>query len=68
MTRNVGTVDRVLRVVLGIVLLALPFVLESSLRWLGLIGVVPLITGIIGACPAYSLLGIRTCPAVQQRA
>lgn len=67
MTRNVGTVDRVLRVVLGIVLLALPFVLESGLRWLGLIGVVPLVTGIIGSCPGYSLLGIGTCPIAPQK-
>ncbi len=61
MTRNVGSVDGWLRVIVGLVLLALVFVLEGGARWLGLIGLVPLITGIAGTCPAYSLLGIRTC-------
>ncbi|HEX6142280.1 MAG TPA: DUF2892 domain-containing protein [Geminicoccaceae bacterium] len=60
MTRNVGNVDRWLRVIAGVVLLALVVVLESNARWLGLIGLVPLLTGIAGTCPAYSLFGIRT--------
>jgi hypothetical protein len=68
MTRNVGSVDRVLRIVLGLALLALPFVLESGARWLGLIGLVPLLTGIAGSCPAYRLFGIRTCRLADQRA
>jgi hypothetical protein len=61
MTRNVGTTDRVLRVILGLVLLSLLFVVEGGARWLGLIGLVPLLTGLAGSCPAYRLLGIRTC-------
>jgi hypothetical protein len=68
MTRNVDTVDRVLRIVIGLALLALPLVLESDARWLGLIGLVPLLTGIAGSCPAYRLFGIRTCPLANQRA
>lgn len=58
---NVGSVDRMLRIVLGIVLLALVFVGPKTM-W-GLIGVVPLVTGLLRTCPLYSLLGIRTCKA-----
>lgn len=60
MSRNESNVDRVLRVVLGLVLLSLVFVGPQTL-W-GLIGVVPLVTGLIGVCPVYSVLGISTCP------
>ena len=57
---NVGNVDRLLRVALGIVLLALVFMGPKTL-W-GLIGIVPLVTGLIGSCPVYRLLGLSTCP------
>ncbi|MGC9128117.1 MAG: YgaP family membrane protein [Acidithiobacillus sp.] len=56
---NEGSVDRVLRVVVGIMLIALVFVGPKT-PW-GWIGLLPLITGLVGVCPAYSLLGIRTC-------
>lgn len=59
MLKNEGAVDRVVRVVLGLALLALVFV--GPRTWLGLIGVVPLVTGIVGSCPLYRLLGISTC-------
>ncbi|MDU8944383.1 YgaP family membrane protein [Ovoidimarina sediminis] len=60
MTRNEGTLDRALRIIAGLVLLSLVFVGPQTL-W-GLIGIVPLVTGLIGWCPAYSLLGLNTCP------
>lgn len=60
MEKNEGTTDRVLRVIVGLVLLSLVFVGPQSL-W-GLIGIVPLITGLVGVCPVYTVLGIRTCP------
>ena len=60
MSRNEGTIDRVLRVVLGLVLLSLVFVGPQT--WWGLIGLVPLVTGLVGSCPVYSILGISTCP------
>jgi hypothetical protein len=63
MKLNVGGIDKLVRIIVGLGLLALVFVLESNLRWLGLIGVVPLITGLVGYCPLYSLLGLSTCPA-----
>ena len=59
MTHNAGTLDRVLRVALGLALLSLVFV--GPRTWLGFIGVVPLITGLAGYCPLYRLLGVNTC-------
>ena len=61
MGKNVGTVDRVLRVVAGAALLSLVFVGPQTPG--GWIGVVPLATALIGFCPAYRILGIRTCKA-----
>ena len=63
MTVNVGTVDRVIRALVGIVLLAMVFVGPQT-AW-GWIGLIPLLTAIVGICPAYSLLGIRTCPSAE---
>lgn len=60
MTKNEGTIDRALRVIVGLVLLSLVFVGPQTM-W-GLIGIVPLATGLIGMCPLYSILGINTCP------
>jgi hypothetical protein len=57
--RNEHTVDRVVRVVVGLVLLSLVFVGPHTL-W-GLVGLLPLVTGLLGSCPAYTLLGIGTC-------
>ncbi|MEN8658278.1 DUF2892 domain-containing protein [Marivita sp.] len=60
MTKNEGTIDRVLRVIAGLVLLSLVFIGPQTM-W-GLIGIVPLATGLIGFCPLYSIFGINTCP------
>ena len=68
MKANVGGVDRVLRIVAGLALLALAFVLEGDARWLGLVGLVPLATGLVGYCPAYALFGLSTCPMQPKRA
>ncbi len=57
---NEGTIDRFLRVTLGVVLLALVFVGPKT-PW-GWLGIVPLATGLLGSCPLYSILGISTCP------
>ena len=63
-SRNVGGIDRVLRILVGIVLLAMFFLFpDASWRYWTLIGIVPLATGLMGWCPAYTLLGIKTCPA-----
>lgn len=59
---NVGQIDRLIRILLGLVLLSLPLWLDSPWRWLGLIGLIPLFTGLSGRCPGYRLLGLNTCP------
>jgi hypothetical protein len=59
---NVGSIDRVLRIVLGIGLLALVFILEGNARYWGLVGLLPLATGLFRFCPAYSVFGLSTCP------
>ena len=59
MKTNVGTVDRVIRIVVGLVLIALVFVGPQT-PW-GWIGIIPLATGLISSCPLYSLLGLSTC-------
>jgi ABC-type polysaccharide/polyol phosphate export permease len=59
MTANIGTVDRILRIVVGLVLIALVFVGPQT-PW-GWIGVVPLLTALIGFCPAYAIFGFNTC-------
>lgn len=62
MKANVGGIDRVLRIALGIALLAMVVVLEGGARYWGLIGIVPLTTGLLRWCPAYTLFGLSTCP------
>lgn len=60
---NVGGIDRILRIVVGLALLAGFFLnADASLRWLYLIGIVPLATGLMSTCPLYSILGFSTCP------
>ena len=57
---NEGTIDRILRVIVGLALLSLVVIGPKSL--FGLIGLIPLLTGLIGFCPAYKILGLNTCP------
>ena len=61
---NVGSIDRIVRVLIGLVLIGLT--LSGTIGVWGWIGVVPLATGLIGWCPAYTLLGINTCPMKTQ--
>jgi hypothetical protein len=63
MTRNEGNLDRGLRIIVGLILLSMVFVGPQTV-W-GWIGLVPLITGLVGTCPVYSVLGIRTCPVAK---
>lgn len=60
LTKNEGAPDRVIRVILGVGLLSLVFVGPQSL-W-GLVGLVPLATGLAGSCPLYTVFGLSTCP------
>lgn len=60
LNKNVGPLDKTLRIVAGLVLIVLA--LTGTIGAWGWIGVVPIATGLLGWCPAYTLLGIRTCP------
>ncbi|MBD3788383.1 MAG: DUF2892 domain-containing protein [Sphingomonadales bacterium] len=60
---NVGGIDKILRIVVGLALLAGFFLnADAAYRWAYLIGIVPLATGLLGTCPLYSILGLNTCP------
>ncbi len=59
MTRNVGGVDRILRIIIGLGLISLVYVGPQT-PW-GWIGVIPLLSAIVGFCPAYRLIGVNTC-------
>lgn len=61
MKRNVGAADRAVRVVVGILIFSALFFVEGPLRWLGLIGLVPLLTGLFSYCPLYAPFGFSTC-------
>ena len=58
--KNVGGLDKALRIIVGLGVLSLVFVGPQT-PW-GWIGLVPLLTGIFGVCPLYSIIGINTCP------
>lgn len=59
MQTNVGGIDKIARIVVGIALIVWAIAGGPLWAW---IGVLPLATGLLGWCPAYTLLGIRTCP------
>ena len=60
MKMNVGNIDRILRIVIGLALIALAA--TSTVGVWGYIGIIPLLTGIFRFCPAYTLIGVSTCP------
>lgn len=62
MKANVGGADKVLRIIVGLGLLSLIVILEGGARWWGLVGLVPLATGLFNFCPLYTLIGANTCP------
>jgi hypothetical protein len=61
MKTNVGSIDRTLRIVAGLAILSLYFILDEGQRGWALLGLVPLLTGLVSWCPLYTLLGIRIC-------
>jgi hypothetical protein len=63
MKTNVGTIDRVIRIAAGLAILCAGYYFKS---WFGLIGILPILTGIFRYCPAYTPLGISTCPAKKE--
>ena len=57
--KNEGQIERIARIVIGLIVLSLVFVGPKTM--FGLLGLIPLVTGAIGTCPIYSILGISTC-------
>ena len=64
MTVNVGKLDRIIRVIVGIVLLAIVFIGPQTL-W-GLLGIIPLATGLFRFCPLYTLIGFNSCSSSEK--
>jgi hypothetical protein len=60
MSSNVGGIDRILRIVVGIALLVWGFALSNPMNYWGAIGIIPLATALIGWCPLYPLIGFST--------
>lgn len=58
--KNVGGIDRILRILIGVIFIALA--LTGTIGGWGYIGILPLLTGLFSTCPLYPLLGISTCP------
>ena len=61
MKQNIGSTDKVIRIIAGLAILSLLFLLEGNARWLGLIGLGPILTAFVGVCPGYMPFGISTC-------
>ncbi|MCS7213575.1 MAG: DUF2892 domain-containing protein [Candidatus Calescibacterium sp.] len=64
MIKNVGTPDRILRVLVGLAIIGWGIYAQN---WLGAIGLIPLATGFISFCPLYKVLGISTCPLKREK-
>ena len=60
--KNVGSIDKVIRYIIGVVLLSLLFIIPGNLKYIGLIGLVPIVTAAFSFCPLYTIFGINTCP------
>jgi hypothetical protein len=58
MKKNIGSIDKSLRILLGLAIIIIGIFYES---WLGLVGIIPILTAFIGFCPLYSLIGLSTC-------
>lgn len=70
MTKNIGNIDRVIRIGIGLVLIAYAIPLgfpSTGWNWVGWIGVIPIVTAFVGICPAYSVLGTSTCAVGAQK-
>lgn len=61
MKKNVGSVDKIIRLILAVVFFSLFFILDGNARYWALVGFVPLITGLFNFCPIWTIFGINTC-------
>ncbi len=62
MENNVGTIDRIIRIIVGLAMLSVVVLVNGRERFWGLLGLIPLLSGVMGLCPFYALLGFKTCP------
>ena len=62
MKKNVGSIDKVIRLVLAVGLFSLFFMLEGNARYWAIAGFVPLLTGLVNTCPIYTIFGLSSCP------
>lgn len=63
MNPNVGSADKVIRIIIGIALLSMLLWVQGNAKYWGLIGIIPIATALMSWCPAYAIVGIKTCPA-----
>jgi Protein of unknown function (DUF2892). len=63
--KNVGRIDKVIRLIVGLSLLSLLYFMNGNLKYLGLIGLVPILTATVSYCPLYSIFGIKTCKTIK---
>ena len=63
--KNVGKIDKVIRFIVGLSLLSLLYFMNGNLKYLGLIGLVPILTATVSYCPLYSIFGIKTCKTIK---
>ncbi len=67
---NMGAADRIVRLILGVVLIAFAIPIgfpQTGWNWLGWVGAIPILTAILGTCPLYTLFGCSTCPVSDRR-
>jgi hypothetical protein len=66
MKANVGSTDRIIRFVLGLLLLSTVVLFKGDARWLGLIGLIPVATAVLKSCPIYTVFGLSTCQSAKE--
>jgi len=66
MKANVGSIDKAVRIIIALVLFSLFFVFEGNMRYIALIGLIPLLTAFMSWCPLYTIFGLGTCPLKKQ--
>ncbi len=61
MKQNVGNIDKAIRIVMAIAIFSLYFVIDGNLKFVALIGLIPLLTALVSVCPLYTIFGLSTC-------
>ncbi len=61
MTANIGNTEKVIRIIVAVILFSMWFFLEGNMRFIALVGIVPLVTALASWCPLWTVFGINTC-------